>query len=233
MKINLIILLLSLILILTVSGVISNKCTKIKWKKFIALGDSNTQMGFSYSQWLSRLANMYERRLDVINRGFGGYNSEHIRYYLKDIFEEFDASSVGGMTILIGTNDSTNKTNTLQHVPLDRYKENMLAIIEYLIKWGVKANKIILISPARIDDQKIQQIIGEYNTFSDVLVRDYAKACVEIASKTGVLFADVNKAMLDENDSDQYKKYLSDGLHFSYEGGAFLVEKLKNNFGRG
>ena len=224
MKTTLIVLILCLAINLPPK--VSSICFDVKWKKFIALGDSNTQMGFSQSHWLSRIGNMFERKLDVINRGFSGYNSEHIRYFMNEIFSEFDPKSIGGITILLGTNDSADKTNTLQHVPLERYIENMIWIVEYLVKWGVSRKKIILISPARMDDQKIQQLFGEGSTVSDAQVREYANACVEIAYKTGVLFANVYKAMLDEGD-DGHKKYLSDGIHFNSEGGTFLFEQLR------
>ena len=125
--------------------------------------------------------------------------------------------------LFINRDNSTNKTNTLQHVPLDKYKENMIAIINYLISIGIKANRIILISPPRIDDKAIQQIIGENNTYYDSLVRDYAQVCRDIVSDLGVLFVDINKAMNDE----KYKEYLSDGLHFSQAGGQLLFESLK------
>jgi lysophospholipase L1-like esterase len=218
-----IILLNSSILFGLFSNIASNKCNQVKWKKFIALGDSNTEMGFGETQWLNKIANMFERKLDVINRGFSGYNSKHIRYFLKDIFDEFDIGSITGVTILLGTNDSTNKTNTLLHVPLDKYKENMKAIINYLISIGVKANKIILISPPRIDEEAVYQIIGENNTYYDSLVKDYAQVCRDIEGDLGVLFVDINKAMND----DKYKEYFYDGVHFSKSGSEFLFENLK------
>ena len=225
MKTNLVFLNFSIFFILF-SIAVSNKCKQVKWKKFIALGDSNTEQGFGHSQWLSKIAEMFERKLDVINRGFSGYNSEHIRYFLKDILDEFDVESIAGMTILLGTNDSVNKTNTLQHVPLKKFKENMELIIKYLISKGIKANRIILISPPRIDDRKLEQIMGKSKTYLDSLVKEYAQVCREIVDELDVLFLDLNKAMFDVGDM-KYAEYLSDGIHFTYEGGTYLFEKLK------
>ena len=169
---------------------------------------------------------MFERKLDVINRGFSGFNSENILYFLKDIFEEFDIGSIAGIAILLGTNDSTDKKNTLQHVPLEKFKENMITIINYLIGRGVKSNRIILISPPRIDDKKLQKVFGENKTHSDILVKDYAQVCRDIVGDLGVILVDINKTMHDEGD-EKYKEYLSDGVHFSHAGGQFLFEKLK------
>ena len=227
MKIKYMLAVLNVIILFSLFPVItSSKCNQVKWKKFIDLGDSNTQMGYGDSQWVSRIGWMFERKLDVINRGFSGYNSEHVRYFLKEIIDEFDVKSIAGMTILLGTNDSQNKSNTIQHVPLDRYKENMKAILTYLINVGVEAKRIILISPPKIDDKKIQQVIGVGNTFSDDSVKEYAQVCRDIVSDLGVLFLDLYKAMEDEGD-EKFKEYLSDGLHFSHKGGIFFIEKLK------
>ena len=77
-----------------------------------------------------------------------------------------------------------------------------------------------------MDDKKIQQIIGEGNTFSDDSVKQYAQVCRDIVSDFGVLFLDLYKAMDDEGD-EKFKEYLSDGLHFSDKGGLFFIEKLK------
>ncbi|KAH8051262.1 hypothetical protein JL721_11161 [Aureococcus anophagefferens] len=41
----------------------------------VLLGDSLTQYGFGPEGWASRLAHRYQRRADVLNRGYSGYTS--------------------------------------------------------------------------------------------------------------------------------------------------------------
>lgn len=46
------------------------------YPEWLLFGDSITQQSFSpggYGQWM---AENYQRRADIINRGYGGYNSE-------------------------------------------------------------------------------------------------------------------------------------------------------------
>jgi lysophospholipase L1-like esterase len=48
-----------------------------KRKKVVFFGDSITQHGFNnkINGWVSSMANWWTRRVDVLNRGFSGYNS--------------------------------------------------------------------------------------------------------------------------------------------------------------
>ena len=54
----------------------SLKCTTSLPKLAILLGDSITQQGFMQNGWAGLLSNEYQRRIDVVNRGFSGYNSK-------------------------------------------------------------------------------------------------------------------------------------------------------------
>ncbi|KAG8945660.1 hypothetical protein FRC04_000621 [Tulasnella sp. 424] len=65
----------------------------------LLLGDSITEMGFQPGGFVQRLADTYQRRLDVVNRGLGGTND----------------SVLEGMP-------------SGQHVPVSRYKKNLLAM---------------------------------------------------------------------------------------------------------
>lgn len=45
------------------------------YDSLICFGDSLTQQGSQIGGFVASLQNVYLRRLDVINRGFGGYTS--------------------------------------------------------------------------------------------------------------------------------------------------------------
>ena len=200
----------------------------MKWKKLILLGDSNTQFGYSdESKWISLLSNSLQRKCDVVNRGFSGYNTDHIKTILPKILEEFDAESTCGIIIMLGSNDSSKNTNKLQHVPVDRYKTNLAHILDDLISFCKSKEKIILISPPRINETKWKEITDSKNeecTHLDNLVVNYARASIEIATEKSVKYLDLNKIMHDYGES--YEELLIDGLHLSPKGGLLLFNSL-------
>lgn len=117
----------------------------MKWKKFILLGDSNTQFAFgNEGRWGSMLADMLQRKCDVINRGLSGYSSRHVRSMMPTLMDEFEASNVCAMTLMFGSNDSVLPENKIQHCPLDEYGDNLRAIIDYVINdFGLDPKKFL------------------------------------------------------------------------------------------
>jgi lysophospholipase L1-like esterase len=202
----------------------------MKWKKLILLGDSNTQFGWSKaSGWSSDLADLLQRKCDVINRGFSGYNTDKIRIILPRIFDEFNSESICGVIIMLGSNDSTKDTNKIQHVPIARFESNMKFIIEYLKKLGIDEQKIILISPPKIDDARWEATVNsrnqsEHSDHFDHLVTSYARVVKKVAAEKKTLFLDFNNIMVECG--DDYKECLFDGLHLSDKGSELLYENL-------
>lgn len=203
----------------------------MKWKKLILLGDSNTQFAWSKaSGWAAELADSLQRKCDVVNRGFSGYNSDKIRLILPKIFDEFNSESICGVIIMLGSNDSTKSSNTLQHVSIERFENNMTHIVDYLIKLGIHNKRIILISPARIDDAKWEATVNgrnknEHSDHFDHLVTDYARIVKKIANEKSTLFVDFNRIMHDFG-PHEYSEFLFDGLHLSEKGSELLFENL-------
>ncbi len=190
------------------------KCPKIKWGKLIVLGDSNSQMGFGESEWLTNIADLFQRKCDIINRGFGGYNSTTLNIILKQLFSEYESDEICGVLILIGTNDSTNKENKLQHVSAYQYEKNLESILDFINKIGVSQKKTILISPPR-----------KANLAADFLLKEYVQISKIVANEKGVVFVDLYNEMIMKG--DEFYSFLSDDLHFSLAGGNFLFQKLK------
>ena len=147
--------------------------------KIILLGDSITQQAHSatLSGWATHLADVYQRRADVYNRGFSGYNTDWILQLLEteegqqDIFglansrsptasiENEDRkrfitndSNVPLITIFFGANDASDaKLNPRHHVPVERFKLNLKKIIQLSREhFGAKV-RIILITPPPVD----------------------------------------------------------------------------------
>lgn len=97
-------------------------------KKAVFFGDSITSHGYSVAinGWLCNFAEWWVRRVDVINRGFSGYNS---RWGLMIVGEIVVRENPDIVFVFFGANDAVDKA-VGQHVPLDEYRKNMQGIVE-------------------------------------------------------------------------------------------------------
>jgi lysophospholipase L1-like esterase len=96
-------------------------------KRVVFFGDSITQHGFNVDikGWVAQLAHWWTRRIDVVNRGFSGYNSRWGKLIVEDVVNRENPDFV---FIFFGANDAVDES-VLQHVPLQEYEENMREII--------------------------------------------------------------------------------------------------------
>lgn len=108
----------------------------MEYGKFVLFGDSITQFSCTQYGFHPALQNVYIRKLDVINRGFSGYNSEHARQILPKILES--ETNIKLMTIFFGTNDAYDYINEIQTVELDRYKDNLSVMVQMVLDKNIK-----------------------------------------------------------------------------------------------
>ena len=115
--------------------------------KLLLLGDSLTQIAFEGGGWASSLANRYQRRADVLNRGMSGYNSRWYIRYAEDNDVWNEPGNIVLITIFFGANDAAlPDRDPAKHVPIPEYKENLEMLIDNATKSYPNA-KILLISP--------------------------------------------------------------------------------------
>ncbi len=76
------------------------------------------------------LAHWWSRRVDVINRGFSGYNSRWAQQIVDKVLPDERPDLV---FIFFGANDAVDPS-VLQHVPLTEFKSNLQYIVEYIQK---------------------------------------------------------------------------------------------------
>jgi len=114
-----------------------------------------------------------------------------------------------------------------QHVPIKEYEQNLTGMIQYLVKIGLRKEKIILMTPPPYYHEKYVAYCQE--TGRDVPLRDnivvsqYAEACCEVAQACEVDVVNLYKEMIkDEN----WPRFLVDGLHFSHTGSALVYALL-------
>eukprot|EP01042_Synura_sphagnicola_P005138 gene5138-6547_t len=83
-------------------------------KKVVAFGDSITQHGFNTDNhgWVAKLADWWTRRVDVLNRGYSGYNSRWAKLAFQEEFTMFLGQSI----LRISEAWSNWQSRTLQYV---------------------------------------------------------------------------------------------------------------------
>ncbi|OMJ18191.1 Isoamyl acetate-hydrolyzing esterase 1-like protein [Smittium culicis] len=209
----------------------------------IAFGDSITQFGQipELNGWVSQLGNLYIRRLDVLNRGFSGYNTisggvifprlfpttsekatpakvsfpeTEVYNSVEELavradqefgFEKKLESKIKLVIIFLGANDSCF-SGTQQHVPLIEFKRNIESMITLLRdpsseKYSPGTN-IVLITPPPISEvmwEKTLAGVGVYEVSrSNLSVKEYANAVVEVGKKHGIPAIDAWTALMDE-----------------------------------
>lgn len=213
--------------------------------KVLLLGDSLTQT--SFEGWGARLADRYQRRADVVNRGMSGYNT---RWYLRyadgpgGVWEE-GGSSRGGVEhpvvlvlIFFGANDAAlADQDPAKHVPTAEYRENLVALVGRTRDAYPGAAVLLLTPPPvhegqRLEFQKIrygEKATGIPERTSDH-TRRYVAACLDVAREMGVPCLDVFDAMMTEGGGEDgpssFGRFLSDGLHFSKEGHDLVFDRL-------
>ncbi|KAJ1560794.1 isoamyl acetate-hydrolyzing esterase, partial [Nowakowskiella sp. JEL0078] len=191
------------------------------------------------SGWCAILQEAYVRRVDIINHGYGGYNSEWARPIFPHILTAFCKQPPSLITIFFGANDSVTEVNKKNHVPIPRYIANITNLIETATK-TFPESRIIVISPPPIkSDQRPEPIWEPYvvDRFNNV-IKNYHYACckaaasfsknvnVEVIDTWEMLLGAGYEAMLEEEIDRQLVGYLTDGLHFAKTANEKLAEKI-------
>ncbi|KAM6221090.1 isoamyl acetate-hydrolyzing esterase 1 homolog [Rhynchocyon petersi] len=198
------------------------------WPRMLLFGDSITQFSFQQGGWGASLADKLVRKCDVLNRGFSGYNTRWAKIILPRLIKKGNSlDSPVAVTIFFGANDSALKEeNPKQHIPLEEYAANLKSMVQYLQSVDVPENRIILITPpplceAAWEKECIAQ--GCKLNRRNVVVGEYARACVQVARDCQTDVLDLWTLM---QDNENYSSYLSDGLHLSPKGNGFLFSHL-------
>ncbi|GAV71066.1 Lipase_GDSL domain-containing protein [Cephalotus follicularis] len=204
--------------------------------KIYLFGDSITEESFVEGGWGSSLAHHFSRTLDVVLRGYSGYNT---RWALKVIERVFPAleSGCGGdadaplaVTVFFGANDAClpDRCSAFQHVPVHEYKLNLHSIISFLKKKWPKT-LVLLITPPPIDeDARIRHPYVENPMGLPERTNEaagyYANACVAVAEECGIPVVDLWTKM--QHCPGWQTAYLSDGLHLAHSGNRIVFEEV-------
>ncbi|CAM9109725.1 unnamed protein product [Pylaiella littoralis] len=197
--------------------------------RVICFGDSLTQYGFDAERlgWLSLLAHWWERRFDVVNRGFSGYNTRWLMPLTGRLFVPGGSVPVKLVIIFLGANDCVLPGNA-QHVPPEEYKENLRQMVAHVRTVHPEA-RVMLITPPPIHERKWM----EHRSFQakemdrkQEVTMAYATACAEVGDATGAKVVNAYRLM-GSGDQSLADGYLHDGVHFTTEGNRKLFEGIK------
>ena len=204
----------------------------------LLLGDSLTQL--CWEGWGAHLANIFQRRADVVNRGFSGYNTT---FYLhlpdEAVFsslqvDQDDKDSKCCLAILwFGANDAGLPGLADHHyVSVDDYRSNLHKLIDR-VQAKTKCPRIMLITPPPVHHE--QRLIFQKQRYGDKATGKlertlentgkYAAACLQVAKERNVACCDLYNLMQQESD---WAPFLHDGLHFSKDGHDWLGPTLVN-----
>jgi isoamyl acetate esterase len=197
--------------------------------KILLLGDSLTQLAFE--GWGSVLANVYQRRADIVNRGCSGYTTE---FYNHVALPQSYHDKVCLVTIFFGANDASLESENPHHyVSLPTYSRNLQALIARVQQTYGRGSetRILLITPTPLDHE--QRLVYQRKRYGDqatgVLERTtentqlYAQACRAVAAEANLPCLDLFEAMRAVPD---YGRFLCDGLHFSAAGHDFVAQQI-------
>lgn len=203
----------------------------------IVTGDSIAQLSFKSGGYGSLLADRvshfpvknteaddvkYAGKLDVLNRGMGGYQSTQLVHKLQtDLIAP--GADVKLFLIHIGTNDSA--IGALQSITVQTYISNLKQIISH-IRTNHSSSRIILLTPSTLDPKTCTEF---EDTFQIPLplrsprlpgnTLRYVDACIKLGLEEHVPVVDcfrLHQKVLDEG--GKTKDLFDDGLHYSAQG---------------
>ena len=197
-----------------------------KFARIFLFGDSLTQYSFSPQDggWGASVADHFQRRADVINRGFSGYNTEWAKLILPQLLSSQDQADV--VVIFFGANDSSLPgPNPKQHVPLSDFRSNLVEMCTYLNSIGISSSSLILITPPALCESKWELTCKErgYDTTdrSSANTQKYAQAVLNVGQERDIITLDLFGELSKKSNLEEY---LSDGLHFGLQANKVLAD---------
>lgn len=180
--------------------------------KLVLFGDSITQYSTEEPEGVLQLVKRYAGRIDVIVRGFSGYNTAWARELEVKGVTTFP--NVAATVIFFGSNDVVPEESPMpekaQHVSLSSYRENLC----FLVSRAAERGPVVVVSPAFFDERE--------GTRKDSDLDSYVAAAFDVCKQFGIRFINLRAAFANRSE------LLRDGLHFSPEGYVLFMQLLMN-----
>ncbi|WOL08263.1 hypothetical protein Cni_G17015 [Canna indica] len=200
--------------------------------KIVLFGDSITEESFMEGGWGAALAHHFSRSVDVVLRGYSGYNTRWALTVVERAMEGVcpaGAVPPAAATVFFGANDASlpDRRSGFQHVPIPEYQSNLRALCTYL-KERWPSTVVMLITPPPIDeDGRLKDASGDNSGLPERTNESagaYAKACISVAEELGLPVIDVWSKM--QQVPNWEKSCLRDGLHFTSHGNSVLLDEV-------
>ncbi|KAH6676646.1 SGNH hydrolase-type esterase domain-containing protein, partial [Halenospora varia] len=209
----------------------------------ITQGSYNQASGFALG---AELQTAYVRRLDVINRGFSGYNTDNALTVLDKILPTPQQARIKFLTVWFGANDCARAKKPLdQNVPIERFRSNLKAIVTHPAVVAHAPNIIFLTQPP-IEETMLTDTAHQlgWDTTKVSQVADsqkYANVVKEVGQEEGIVVVDVWSKFMElagwqegailpgakeGGKNDILSSLLSDGLHLTSKGYKVIFEEL-------
>jgi isoamyl acetate esterase len=200
---------------------------------WVLFGDSITQKAQDphLGGWASRLQDTYQRRVDVLNRGYSGYNSRWAKMVLPYLEDTFAGAQL--VTVWFGANDAAlpDRTSKVQHVPVEEYTMNLKEMVERL---KCLADQVVLLTPPPVSEPHrilhaketygIDLVLGSERTNN--VTKMYAEACVDVGEMCGVPVVDMWGICMEKEPVRYGDLFLNDGLHLTEQGNGLVYESI-------
>ena len=198
-------------------------------KRAILFGDSITQEACDpvLQGWVSSLTAYWIRRIDVVNRGFGGYTS---RWGLK-LYESVVLDQRPDIVFLFfGANDAVVAEHA-QHVPLAEYKQNLSIMVRKALSMSMS---VFLLTPPPVyepvlelrNKEKGKKLLTDRINSNTLR---YVNACKAVGKEFDVPVIDNWTTMGGE--SAERGDYLRDGLHLNEQGNQQVFRNIIGQIG--
>jgi isoamyl acetate esterase len=207
----------------------------------LLIGDSLTEQGY-VNHWCSMLQNSYQRRADVICRGFSGYNT---RWVLRMLNSSSDCCKIIPevpplfCVVFLGANDAVSASYP-QHVPIDEFEDNLRSIARLLLEKAKPLHGVVIVSPPPIDEAGYLEYVQRERDASATVssrtfenTRCYRDAALRVAAETvSCIGVDLYAAFLGPAmhapfaPEQEWATCFFDGLHFDSNGGKIVFDAL-------
>ncbi|SCV69257.1 BQ2448_2277 [Microbotryum intermedium] len=205
----------------------------ILMKTVMMVGDSITQGAWALNGTGAALANAYQRKLDVVNRGFSGVWALAVaKEFLPKKTDHLPKMAL--MTIWLGANDAALPPSP-QSITVEEFKATLHSIIN-LVKdsnspWYSPTTKFLLITPPPVDadvrnNELASRIPARVPDRDTERTRLFAVAVLEVGQEAGIPVVDTWTAITQRaaQTPEGLSKFLSDGLHLTADGYGVVTE---------
>ncbi|XP_019413287.1 PREDICTED: GDSL esterase/lipase CPRD49-like isoform X1 [Lupinus angustifolius] len=194
--------------------------------KFVLFGSSIVEYGF-HEGWAATLAHLYGRQVDVVLRGYAGWNSRTALRILDKIFPKHATQQPSLVIVYFGGNDATHPQpdGHGSHVPLKEYSENMRKIFNHLKSLSEKT-RIIFLSAPPVNEAQIfgNSILLGKPLRTNESCRIYSEAGLELCHELNIKAIDLWSAL--QKRDDWRDVCFLDGIHLSAEGNKIVAKEI-------